>query len=257
MSEAMQDTFVSHLVELRDRLLRAIVAVLLVFLCLMPWAREIYDLLALPMMHALPEGTHMIATGVVTPFFVPIKVTLLVAFVAALPIVLYQAWAFIAPGLYAHERRFGVPLVLGSTLLFLAGMAFCYFFVFSTVFRFIAQFAPSSITQMPDIEQYLSFVMTMFIAFGVTFEVPIVVILLVKIGAVSVAKLKEIRPYVIVGAFIVAAVVTPPDVVSQFMLAVPMIVLYEVGILISRLISSPRRETDNLPVPVTENTDTD
>ncbi len=233
---AQEDTFISHLVELRDRLLRAVVAVVLVFVCLMPWAGDIYDLLALPMMANLPEGTRMIATGVVTPFFVPVKVTLLVAFVIALPFVLYQAWAFIAPGLYAHEKRLGLPLVIGSTVLFLAGMAFCYFFVFGTVFKFIAQFAPKSITPAPDIEQYLAFVMSMFLAFGITFEVPVIVILLVKIGLVDVAKLKEVRPYVIVGAFIVAAVVTPPDVVSQLMLAIPMCLLYEAGVFLARFV---------------------
>lgn len=239
MSE-QTETFIAHLVELRDRLLRAIVAVALVFVCLMPWAGDIYDLLAQPMMRTLPEGTHMIATGVVTPFFVPVKVTMLVAFVLALPVVLYQAWAFVAPGLYAHERRLALPLVLGSTLLFILGMAFCYFFVFGTVFTFIAEFAPKSIVPAPDIEQYLSFVMSMFIAFGITFEVPIAVILLVKAGVVDIAKLKDVRPYVIVGAFIVAAVVTPPDVVSQFMLAVPMCLLYELGIILARFVSSPR-----------------
>jgi len=230
---APQDTFISHLVELRDRLLRAMAAVLVVFACLMPWAGSIYDVLAQPMLHALPEGTKMIATGVVTPFFVPVKVTLMVAFVLALPVVLYQAWAFVAPGLYAHEKRLALPLVVGGTLLFIVGMAFCYFFVFGTVFKFIANFAPKSITPAPDIEQYLSFVMTMFLAFGITFEVPIVVILLVKFGVVTVPKLKEARPYVIVGAFVVAAVVTPPDVVSQFMLAVPMCLLYELGIILA------------------------
>jgi len=235
MSE-LQETFISHLVELRDRLLRAMVAVIVVFVCLMPWAGEIYDLLARPMMNTLPEGTHMIATGVVTPFFVPVKVTMMVSFVLALPFVLYQAWAFIAPGLYAHERRLGLPLVLGSTLLFLLGMAFCYFFVFGTVFKFIAEFAPKSIVPAPDIEQYLSFVMTLFIAFGLTFEVPVAVILLVKAGVVSIAKLREIRPYVIVGAFVIAAIITPPDVVSQFMLAVPMCLLYEVGILLAKFV---------------------
>ncbi|NMG73762.1 twin-arginine translocase subunit TatC [Aromatoleum diolicum] len=233
----MQETFISHLIELRDRLLRAIVAVLVVFVCLMPWAGDIYDLLAMPMMSTLPEGTHMIATGVVTPFFVPVKVTMMVAFVLALPVVLYQAWAFIAPGLYAHERRLGLPLVFGTTILFLAGMAFCYFFVFGTVFKFIAEFAPKSIVPAPDIEQYLSFVMTLFLAFGLTFEVPVAVILLVKTGMVSIAKLQEARPYVIVGAFVIAAIITPPDVVSQFMLALPMCLLYELGILISRLVA--------------------
>jgi sec-independent protein translocase protein TatC len=230
-----QDSFLSHLVELRNRLIRACAAILIVFICLMPWSGEIYDLLARPMMHALPEGTRMIATGVITPFFVPVKVTLMVGFVIALPVVLYQAWAFVAPGLYAHEKRFALPLVIGSTLLFFAGMAFCYFFVFGTVFKFIAAFAPKSITPAPDIEQYLSFVLTMFLAFGVTFEVPIVVILLVKAGLVTVKKLRELRSYVIVGAFVIAAVVTPPDVTSQIMLAVPMWLLFEAGVLIAAL----------------------
>lgn len=234
-----QETFISHLVELRDRVLRAVIAILVFFVILMPWAGDLYDLLALPMMNTLPEGTNMIATGVVTPFFVPVKVTLMVSFLLALPYVLYQAWAFIAPGLYSHERRLGLPLVLGSTLLFIAGMAFCYFLVFGMVFQFIAGFAPKSIVPAPDIEQYLSFVMTMFLAFGMTFEVPVVVILLVKVGAVTVEKLKEARPYVIVGAFVIAAIVTPPDVISQFMLAVPMIVLYEVGVFIAGMLTKP------------------
>lgn len=239
---AQEDTFISHLVELRDRLLRAVVAVVVVFVCLMPWAGDIYDILAHPMMQALPEGTRMIATGVVTPFFVPMKVTLLVAFVIALPFVLYQAWCFIAPGLYAHEKRLGLPLVVGSTILFLAGMAFCYFFVFGTVFKFIAQFAPKSITPAPDIEQYLAFVMSMFLAFGITFEVPVFVIVLTKMGIVDVAKLKEARPYVIVGAFVIAAVVTPPDVVSQLMLAIPMCLLYELGIFLARFVTKRQPE---------------
>lgn len=237
---AQEDTFISHLVELRDRLLRAVVAIAVAFVCLMPWAGEIYDILAHPMMQALPEGTRMIATGVVTPFFVPMKVTLMVAFVIALPYVLYQAWCFIAPGLYAHEKRLGLPLVVGSTVLFLAGMAFCYFFVFGTVFTFISQFAPKSITPAPDIEQYLSFVMSMFLAFGITFEVPVIVIVLTKLGIVDVAKLKEARPYVIVGAFVIAAVVTPPDVVSQLMLAIPMCLLYELGIFLARFVTASR-----------------
>lgn len=232
MSE-QQETFIAHLIELRDRMLRAIVAVVVVFVVLMPWAGDIYDILARPMMQTLPEGTHMIATGVVTPFFVPVKVTMMVAFVLALPVVLYQAWGFIAPGLYSHERRLAMPLVLGSTLLFIIGMAFCYFFVFGMVFKFIAEFAPKSIVPAPDIEQYLSFVMSMFLAFGITFEVPVAVILLVKAGVVDIAKLKEMRPYVIVGAFVIAAVVTPPDIMSQLFLAIPLCLLYEVGLFIA------------------------
>ena len=232
--------FISHLVELRERLMRALLTVLAVFLCLLPWASNIYDLLARPMLKALPPGTKMIATGVITPFMVPIKVTLLVALVASLPVVLYQAWAFIAPGLYRHEKRFALPLVIGSTLLFILGMAFCYFFVFGTVFSFIAKFAPNSITPAPDIEQYFSFVMTMFLAFGTTFEVPVIVLLLVRFGVVSLDKLKEMRPYAIVGAFIIAAVVTPPDVTSQVLLAVPMCLLYEFGLLLARFAVKPK-----------------
>jgi sec-independent protein translocase protein TatC len=244
-TEEQQETsesFMSHLIELRTRLLRAVVAVLVVFVVLFiyPGASIIYDLLAAPMLASLPEGTRMIATGVITPFMVPVKVTMMAAFVISLPIVLYQAWAFVAPGLYKHEQRLALPLIVSSSLLFMAGMAFCYFVVFKSVFSFIASFAPQSITPAPDIEAYLSFVMTMFLAFGVTFEVPVAVVLLVRMGIVTVQKLKEIRGYVVVGAFVIAAVVTPPDVVSQFMLAVPLCILYEVGILVARGIK-PRK----------------
>ncbi len=230
-----EDSFISHLVELRNRLMKASVAIIIVFLCLMPWAGQIYDFLAYPMMVALPAGSKMIATGVITPFLIPIKVTLLVAFFVALPVVLYQAWAFVAPGLYSHEKRLIAPLVVSSSLLFLGGVAFCYFMVFGIIFKFINNFAPKSISVAPDIESYFGFVMTMFIAFGVTFEVPIVVIVLVRMGLVTVEKLKQIRPYVIVGAFIIAAIVTPPDVMSQLLLAVPLCLLYEIGLLIAPL----------------------
>ncbi len=231
-----QESFISHLVELRQRLVRAVSAVLVLFVILFLWPGSgyIYDLLAAPLMSALPEGSKMIATGVITPFMVPVKVTALAAFLIALPYVLYQAWAFVAPGLYEHEKRLALPLVFASTVLFLAGVAFCYFFVFQKVFAFIHGFAPKSITPAPDIEAYFSFVITMFLAFGVTFEIPIVVIMLVRVGLVTVDKLKEARPYVIVGAFVIAAVVTPPDVLSQFMLAVPMCLLYEAGIFFAR-----------------------
>jgi sec-independent protein translocase protein TatC len=230
---AAGETFISHLVELRNRVMKASIAILVVFLCLMPWAGSIYDLLAQPMMSALPAGSKMIATGVITPFLIPVKVTLLVAFMIALPVVLYQAWAFVAPGLYAHEKKLVAPLVISSSVLFLAGVAFCYFFVFGTVFKFVNEFAPKSVSVAPDIESYFGFVMTMFIAFGLTFEVPIVVIVLVRMGFVTVEKLKEIRPYVVVGAFIIAAIVTPPDVVSQLLLAIPLCLLYEVGLLLA------------------------
>ncbi len=237
MNENSEDTFISHLMELRDRLLRSLIAVGVVFICLFPWASDLYDILAAPMMRTLPEGSRMIATGVVTPFLIPVKVALMVALIIALPYVLYQAWAFIAPGLYAHEKRLVLPLVVASTVLFLLGIAFCYFFVFRVVFNFVARIAPKSITVAPDIENYLNFVLTLFLAFGVTFEVPIVVIVLVRMGVVSIEQLKHFRPYFIVGAFIVAAIVTPPDVLSQVMLATPLCLLYESGIIVARFIA--------------------
>lgn len=245
--EQSGDTFISHLVELRSRLMRAVLSVLVVFFVLFmyPGPSVIYDVLAQPMLASLPQGTRMIATGVITPFMVPVKVTLLASFMVALPIVLYQGWAFVAPGLYKHEKRLALPLIFSSTVLFIAGMAFCYFVVFKTVFHFIATFAPDSITPAPDIEAYLNFVMTMFLAFGITFEVPIAVILLVKTGMTSVAKLREIRGYVIVGAFIIAAVVTPPDVVSQFLLAAPLCLLYELGIIFASLMKKREAESDS------------
>jgi sec-independent protein translocase protein TatC len=247
MSES--ESFMSHLVELRQRLVRAVASVLVLFVALFLWPGSgyIYDILAAPLMSALPEGAKMIATGVITPFMVPVKVTALASFLIALPYVLYQAWAFVAPGLYEHEKRLALPLVVGSTVLFLLGVAFCYYFVFGKVFAFIHEFAPKSITPAPDIEAYFSFVITMFLAFGVTFEIPIVVILLVRMGFVSVEKLRDARPYVIVGAFVVAAVVTPPDVLSQFLLAVPMCLLYEAGLFLARFITVPSKEESETP----------
>jgi sec-independent protein translocase protein TatC len=234
------ESFISHLVELRSRLVRAVAAigVFFVILFLYPGSGYIYDLLAAPLMQALPEGSRMIATGVITPFMVPVKVTALVAFMFALPIVLYQAWAFVAPGLYEHEKKLALPLIVASSVLFFIGVAFCYFLVFGQVFAFIHGFAPQSITPAPDIEAYFSFVITMFLAFGITFEIPIVVIVLVRMGLVTIDKLREARPYVIVGAFVVAAIVTPPDVLSQFMLAVPMCLLYEAGLFLARFVGT-------------------
>ena len=230
--EGTEQPFVSHLVELRDRLIRALVAVGIAFgvLTLWPGPSGLYDLLAAPLVAHLPQGATLIATNVISPFIVPLKITLMAAFLLALPVVLYQAWAFVAPGLYTHEKKLVLPLVVSSTFLFLIGVAFCYFFVFGQVFKFIQGFAPKSITAAPDIEAYLSFVLTMFIAFGATFEVPIVVIVLARLGLVPIEKLKAFRAYFIVLAFVVAAVVTPPDVISQLALALPMCLLYEVGI---------------------------
>jgi len=246
-STSAQESFISHLIELRNRLVKASVAVLAVFVVLFviwPGPAAIYDFLAQPMMDSLPKGSRMIATGIITPFLIPMKLTLMVALIVALPWVLYQVWAFIAPGLYAHEKKLVVPLVLSSSLLFIGGVAFCYFLVFGQVFKFINEFSPKSITVAPDIENYFDFVITMCLAFGVTFEVPIVVIVLVRMGLVSIEKLREIRPYVIVGAFVIAAIVTPPDVMSQLFLAIPLCLLFEVGLLIAPLFARMTKAPD-------------
>ncbi|WP_233832319.1 twin-arginine translocase subunit TatC [Paraburkholderia sp. ZP32-5] len=240
-NEGAEETFISHLVELRDRIIRAGLAVIVVFIGLVYWAPDIFRLLARPLMQNLPKDGKMIVTDVTGSFFVPMKVTMLVALVIALPVVLYQIWAFVAPGLYQHEKKLVMPLVASSYTLFLCGMAFAYFVVFPTIFRVMAHYnAPLGAEMTTDIDNYLSFVLTMFLAFGVTFEVPIVVVLLVRMNVVTLKKLKEIRPYVIVGAFIVSAVVTPPDVFSQLILAVPLIVLYEAGIIAARIFVGKR-----------------
>lgn len=227
-----EQPFVQHLVELRDRLVKIIVAIGVAGLLLaaFPGPGELYDLLAAPLVSNLPKGATLIATSVISPFMVPIKILMMTAFLLALPVVLYQLWAFVAPGLYTHEKKLVLPLVVSSTVLFFIGVAFCYFFVFGQVFKFIQSFAPKSITAAPDIEAYLDFVLTMFLAFGLAFEVPIVVVVLARMGLVSIEKLKEFRGYFVVLAFVIAAIVTPPDVVSQLALALPMCLLYEVGI---------------------------
>ena len=235
-SGGQEDTFMSHLVELRDRLVRALLAILIVFLCLFPWAKELYSLLAQPLLASLPQGGQMIATDVVGVFLVPMKVALMVAFLITLPYVLYQVWAFVAPGLYAHEKQLALPLVAASVFLFFVGMAFAYFLVFPTVFGFMAKIAPEGVAWMTDIEKYLSFVLGTFMAFGFTFEVPVVVVVLVSMGVVGIDKLKEIRSYVIVGAFVIGAIFTPPDVISQLMLAIPLCLLYELGIFLARFV---------------------
>lgn len=232
------ESFISHLIELRNRLLRILLVFLVIFIGLFPFANELYTLLAAPMLSKLPSGGQMIATAVTTPFFIPMKVAMLAAFVVSLPHTLYQLWAFVAPGLYEHERRLVMPLVISSSLLFLVGMAFSYFVVFPVVFGFITGVAPEGVAVMTDIGNYLDFVITLFMAFGVAFEVPIAVVLLVYLNMVSIATLKEIRSYVIVGAFVLGAIFTPPDVISQFMLAVPLWLLYELGILVAGLMKS-------------------
>ena len=237
-----QDTFLSHLVELRSRLMHAIIAVLVVFVVLFPWAKEIYALLAKPMLNALPTGAQMIATDVTGTFLVPLKVTLMASFLIALPYVLWQAWAFVAPGLYSNEKRLALPVIASSVVFFMFGMAFAYFFVFPVMFSFFAGYTPAGVTMMTDIEKYLSFVLTMFVAFGITFEVPVIVVVLVRMRVVPLEKLRQIRPYVIVGAFVIGAVFTPPDVISQLMLAVPLWLLYELGLVFARFVNVPNPE---------------
>jgi sec-independent protein translocase protein TatC len=227
-----EQPFVQHLVELRNRLVKAIIAiaVCVMVLAVYPGPGALYDILAAPLIASLPKGATLIATSVISPFMVPLKIMVMAGFLIALPVVLWQVWAFVAPGLYSHEKKLVMPLVVSSTLLFFVGVAFCYFFVFGQVFKFIQSFAPKSITAAPDIEAYLDFVLSMFLAFGLAFEVPIVVIVLARMGIVSIEKLKGFRSYFIVVAFVAAAIVTPPDVVSQLALAIPMCILYELGI---------------------------
>jgi sec-independent protein translocase protein TatC len=244
MDTPPEESFLSHLFELRDRLIRALLSIGIVFVCLFPWAKELYALLAQPLLAKLPQGGQMIATDVVGVFLVPMKVALMVAFLIALPYVLYQVWAFVAPGLYAHEKRLALPLVTASVVLFFVGMAFAYFLVFPTVFGFMAGIAPEGVAWMTDIEKYLSFVLSTFIAFGVTFEVPVVVVVLVRMNIVELATLKEWRPYAIVGAFVIGAIFTPPDVVSQLMLAIPLCLLYELGMFMARFVSKPPEAAD-------------
>lgn len=229
--------FVSHLVELRDRLIRASIAVGVAFglLCIWPGPAGLYDLLAAPMVAHLPKGATLIATNVISPILVPLKITLMAAFMLALPVVLYQLWAFVAPGLYSHEKKLVLPLVVSSTILFVLGVAFCYFLVIPGMSKFIQAFAPSAITAAPDIEQYFGFVLTLFFVFGIAFEVPIAVVVLARMGVVTLTQLRQWRGYFIVASFIVAAVVTPPDVISQLALAIPMCILYELGIIAAQL----------------------
>ena len=229
------ESLISHLIELRNRLLKVVVGMLLVFVGLFPFANKVYALLAAPMLDKLPEGTQMIATAVVTPFFVPMKVAMMAAFLISLPHTLYQLWMFVAPGLYAHEKKLMLPAIVISSLLFLCGMAFAYFLVFPVVFSFIVSSSPVGVAVMTDIAEYLDFVMTLFLAFGFAFEVPVAVVLMAHFSWVNVAQLREMRGYIIVGAFVLAAIFTPPDIISQFMLAIPLWLLYEAGILFVRL----------------------
>ncbi len=230
------ESFISHLIELRNRLLKAVLGFVLTFVALFPFSKNIYALLAAPMLAKLPAGGQMIATAVTTPFFVPMKVTMLVAFVVSLPFSLYQIWAFVAPGLYPHEKKLMLPVIIAASLLFLTGMSFAYFAVFPVVFGFIVSSAPQGVAVMTDIAEYLDFVITLFMAFGLAFQVPIAVVLAVRFGWVSVAQLKEARGYVLVAAFVLGAIFTPPDIISQFMLAMPLWLLFEAGVVVASVI---------------------
>jgi len=243
---AAEGSFISHLLELRDRLIRAILAVLFVFLGLVAFANDIYSMLARPLMAALPQGATMIATEVASPFLTPIRLTALVSVVVAMPVVIYQLWAFVAPGLYRHEKRLAMPLLISSVLLFYGGMAFAYFIVFPMVFQFLAKVTPVGVMMMTDIKAYLDFVFALFFAFGIAFEVPVAVIILVAMGIVKPETLAEKRSYVIVGIFVAAAILTPPDVVSQLLMAGPMWLLYELGIVLSRWLVRQRKDAQDV-----------
>jgi sec-independent protein translocase protein TatC len=246
-TENMQESFISHLVELRERLVKAVVSVLAVTFGLMayPGMKELYAWVAAPMLKVLPQGTSMIATDVTGTFFIPLKVTLMAGFLISLPVVLYQMWAFVAPGLYKHEKKLALPIIVSSTILFFCGMAFAYFVVFPSIFGTFVGFTPTGVNMTPDIDKYWSFALTMFIAFGITFETPVVLAVLTRAGIVTVQQLKDFRGYFIVAAFVIAAVVTPPDVLSQLFLAVPLVMLYEVGIWVSALIKPRSRASED------------
>jgi sec-independent protein translocase protein TatC len=240
-----ETTFISHLLELRNRVLYALGAVGVVFIVLVPFANKVYGLLAKPLLGVLPQGASMIATEVASPFLTPIRLTFAVAVVIAIPYVLYQIWAFVAPGLYRHERRVAVPLLFSSIFLFYTGMAFAYFVVFPVAFGFFAHSAPEGVVMMTDIKAYLDFVFSMFFAFGIAFEIPVAVVILSYMGIVDPESLAKKRSYVIVGAFVVAAVLTPPDVFSQVLLALPTILLFEIGLFFARRSKTAAAEGDD------------
>jgi sec-independent protein translocase protein TatC len=242
-----EQTFLEHLVELRSRLIKACFAILIVLVCLLPFARRLYNLLATPMLAQLPEGSSMIAIDVASPFLAPFKLSLLLSLIISIPVVLYQLWAFVAPALFKREKRLARPLLFSSVALFYLGCAFAYFVVFPLVFGFMTRIAPEGVAVMTDISRYLDFVITLFLAFGITFEVPIATIILVATGITTTEKLTSARPYIIVGAFALGMLLTPPDVISQTLLALPMWLLFEVGIFFSKVLLSEReteQETD-------------
>ena len=245
--ELAEGTLVSHLVELRTRLIRSVVAVLLIFICLVPFAERVFTLIATPLMERLPEGATMIATQVASPFLTPFKMSLFVAVFLAMPVMLYQVWLFVAPGLYRKEKRFAYPLLLSSIVLFYAGVAFAYYVVFPLMFAFFAGVAPEGVTMMTDISAYLDFILTIFFAFGLAFEVPIATVMLVWSGLVSIESLGKARAYVFLGAFVLGMLLTPPDVISQTLLAVPVYLLYESGLILARVLGPEGGPSDESP----------
>ncbi len=241
-----EQPFLSHLIELRDRLLRSILSIIVILVALIPFSNDIYTLLAQPLLSHLPEGSTMIATEVASPFLAPFKLTLLVAIALAMPVILYQLWAFVAPGLYQHEKRLVLPLLVSSTLLFYLGMAFAYFVVFPVIFSFFISTAPEGVKVMTDINKYLDFVIKLFLAFGIAFEVPVATVLMVWAGITTPEALAAKRPYIIVGAFVIGMLLTPPDAISQTLLAVPMWLLFEVGVFMSRMIKKRQEEQEDI-----------
>ncbi len=238
--DLLPSSLIGHLLELRARLLRAVVVLLLAFFALLPFANRLYSWLAKPLLSALPAGAHLVAIEVASPFFTPVKLAFFAALMLAMPYLLYQAWAFVAPGLYRHEKRMARPLLAAAVALFYLGCAFAYFLVLPMAFAFLNRVTPVGVTMMTDISHYLDFVLVMFVAFGASFEVPVAVVILVLLGLVTPAQLVQARGYVIVGIFVVAAVLTPPDAISQLMLAIPMMVLYELGLVAARLVARPK-----------------
>lgn len=242
--EELPQTLISHLLELRNRLLKSMAAIMVIFLGLFYFSRDLYTLVAKPLIDALPEGASMIATDVAAPFIVPFKLTLYLSIFVAMPVILHQAWAFIAPGLYRHEKRVAVPLLVSSVLLFYLGAAFAYFVVFPLIFAFFTAIAPEGVAVATDISRYLDFVMKLFLAFGFAFELPIAIVLMVWTGMTTVEKLKTKRPYIIVGCFVAGMLLTPPDILSQTLLAIPMWILFELGLLAARWIK-PREQAES------------
>jgi len=256
MTESLgQDTeqgFVSHLLELRDRLLRMVVCILVLFLALFAFSEEIFSYFAQPLIRLMPEGTSMIATGVTAPFLVPFKLVLMLSVLIALPYLLYQLWSFIAPGLYKHEKGLVVPLVFSSVVLFYCGIAFAYFVVFPLLFNFFILIAPEGVAVMTDIGQYLDFILAIFFAFGIAFEMPVATFLLVQVGATTVDKLSEKRPYIIVGVFVIGMLLTPPDIISQSLLAIPMWILFEIGLVAARMVDKKKDQEDDEYQPLSD-----